>query len=300
MPAGQPFTRLCQQLAQLRSEAQRADLHLHTCHSDGDWTPEEVVNRAGARGLGAIAITDHDTCSAIPAARAAASRSGLALEVIAGVEVTCAYRGQELHLLGYFLDPDEPALAAALAGLRQQRRDRFLEMSSRLVRVDLAVDQSELQAQLDSDQALGRRNLATMLVRAGKAATVGEAFAHYLHDGGPVDVPKQGLPVASALALVHAAGGVCSWAHPPQDIDMEQVNELRGLGLDALEAVYPTFTSARSRRLRDLAREAGLAITGGSDCHGPLPVSRAIGSWGLRRAELEALRLRRTLVRNSR
>jgi predicted metal-dependent phosphoesterase TrpH len=291
MPTGQPFTRLCQQLAQLRSESQRADLHLHTCHSDGVWTPTELVQRAAARGLGAIAITDHDTCSALPEARTAARGLASAPEIVAGVEITCEFRGNELHLLGYFLDADEPALDSALAGLREQRRLRFQHMVDLLSRAGLPLDGIEVQSRIESGCSLGRRDLAGMMVRAGHVETVGQAFARYLRDGTPYAVPKRGLPVAEALALVRAAGGISSWAHPPQDIELEQVIELRELGLGALEAVHPSYTSARSRGFRELARAAGLLVSGGSDCHGPTPVSRALGSWGIRRDELNLLRL---------
>jgi predicted metal-dependent phosphoesterase TrpH len=290
MPTGQPFTRICQQLAQLRAESPRADLHLHTCHSDGVWTPTEVVQRAAARGLGAIAITDHDTCSALPESRAAVRGLESAPEIIAGVEITCEFDGNELHLLGYFIDPDEAALDSALAGLREQRRLRFQHMVDLLSRAGLKLDDIEVQSRIESGCSLGRRDLAGMMVHAGHVPTVGQAFARYLRDGTPFAVPKRGVPVAEALALVRAAGGVGSWAHPPQDVELEQVIELRELGLGALEAVHPSYTSARSRRIRELAHAAGLRISGGSDCHGPTPVSRTLGSWGIRRDELESLR----------
>src|SRR5262249_32839732 len=128
MPAGQPFTRLCQQLSQLRAESQRADLHLHTTHSDGRFTPAEVVRRAKERGLGAIAITDHDTCSGIREAQEASRAFDSPPEIITGVEITCDYRDGILHLLGYFFDPDDGALSAALAELRARRRERFAAM----------------------------------------------------------------------------------------------------------------------------------------------------------------------------
>ncbi len=290
MPSGQPFTRLCQRLAQLRSESQRADLHLHTTHSDGVWTPDEVVKRAMERGLGAIAITDHDTGSAIAEARSAAQRLSSPLEIIAGVEITCEFNGDELHLLGYFIDTDEPALDSALAGLRDQRRLRFQHMADLLARAGMPLDEVEVQRRLESGCSLGRRELAGMMVRAGHAATVGQAFALYLRDGTPFAVPKRGLPVEEALSLVRAAGGIGSWAHPPQKIELSQVLELRELGLGALEAVHPSFNSSRARRIRELASAAGLQISGGSDCHGPTPASRALGNWGIRRDELESLR----------
>src|SRR5205807_6394943 len=108
MPARQPFTHLCQQLARPATTG-RADLHLHTTHSDGTYTPAEVVDLARRSGLAAIAVTDHDTTCGVAAARAAA---GTGLEVIAGVEVTAEHDGREVHLLGYFVRPDDVPLGA--------------------------------------------------------------------------------------------------------------------------------------------------------------------------------------------
>lgn len=296
MPRLQPFTQLCMQMAQHRGEPQRADLHLHTTHSDGDWTPEEVVRRAAERGLGAIAITDHDNCSATAVARAFARSIERAPEIIAGAEITCKYRERELHLLAYFFDTDEPGLARALTNLRVDRRKRFLEMLARLPSLALSVAEEDVAARLASGHALGRRDLAVMLWKNGQVRTVAEAFLRYLHDNGPLAVPKHGLPIAEALSLVHSAGGVSSWAHPPQDVELSQVLELRDLGLDALEAIYPAYTSSRSQALKTMARTAGLAITGGSDCHGPHPVSRMIGNHGVRKSELEVLRARANTI----
>src|SRR5262245_26971198 len=163
MPVGQPFTRLCQQLSQLRAEAQRADLHLHTTHSDGRFTPAEVVRRAKERGLGAIAITDHDTCSGLPEANAAARGYDLPPEIITGVEITCDSRGGILHLLGYFLDPDQPDLSAALSTLRARRRDRFAAMLQRLPALGLTIPESEVAELMSREHSLGRPDVASLL-----------------------------------------------------------------------------------------------------------------------------------------
>lgn len=290
MPRGQPFTKACQRLAQLAAESRRADLHLHTNHSDGVWTPAEVVRRAAERGLGAIAITDHDTCSGLAEARVAARGLSDSLEIIVGVEITCEFQDRELHLLAYDVDPEEPRLTDALAELRESRRGRFAQMAERLIALDVLADDEPLQSCLNRGHSLGRRDLAMLLVQRGQVGTIAEAFARYLRDGGPIALPKGRLPVAEAIALVHRAGGVTSWAHPPQTIELNQVTELRDLGLDALEAVYPTFTATRERIVRELAKSAGLAITGGSDCHGPTPASRAVGACGVTMAELTRLR----------
>jgi predicted metal-dependent phosphoesterase TrpH len=290
MPAGQPFTRLCQQLAHLQAESSRADLHLHTCHSDGVWTPEEVVERARRRGLGTIAITDHDTCSGVAAAQAAAQSSFPALEVVAGVEITCRHLGRELHLLGYFVRLDNPDLNASLAQMREQRLQRFHEMVARLPAIGAEVDQQAVAQRAGSGRALGRHDVAALLVQAGKARTISEAITRYMRDGGPVVTPKQGIPVAEAIALIHSAGGACSWAHPPSDVSCESLMALREMGLDALEVEYPTFKKPMTQRLREMATAAGLAISGGSDCHGPTPATRAIGTRAISRPELEHLR----------
>src|SRR5581483_1662921 len=127
MPARQPFTALCRTLSRSPA-AGRADLHLHTTHSDGLYTPAQVVELARRSGLSAVALTDHDTLGGLPAARAAAR--GASVEVIAGAEITCEYRGRELHLLAYFVRPDE-ALVAALGRLCRHRADRFRHMIER-------------------------------------------------------------------------------------------------------------------------------------------------------------------------
>src|SRR5262245_53274804 len=122
MPARQPFTALCQ-AAGRSPHAGRADLHVHTRHSDGAYTPAQVVELARRCGLSAVAVTDHDTLAGVPFAQAAAA--GSAVEVVPGVEISCEHRGRELHLLGYFVRLDDPDLNAALEHLRRGRRERF-------------------------------------------------------------------------------------------------------------------------------------------------------------------------------
>ena len=277
MTARQPFTTLCQQLARRRLCA-RVDLHIHTTCSDGAYTPAEVVDLARRSGMPALAITDHDTIDGIvPARRAAAS----ALEVIAGVELTAQYRGKSFHLLGYFFRLDDPSLVAALERQRQCRLERYRDLLEQLRKRGIQLEDGDLKR----SNTLGRRHLAELLVKAGKARTVRDAFIHYLKDGG---VPLFGLPVADAIQSVRAAGGVAAWAHPPYDCTREDLLGLRDLGLQAVEVDYPSCRPGLARELRSWARELGLAITGGSDCHGPGP--RAPGAGGITVEELERLR----------
>jgi 3',5'-nucleoside bisphosphate phosphatase len=287
MPVGQPFTRLCQQLARPRS-AGRADLHVHTTHSDGNYTPAQVVELARRCGLSAVAITDHDTTSGIPVARQAAGAASTP-EIIAGVEITAEFRGRELHLLAYFIRLDDARLQAALDALRADRVGRFWEMVARLRQLGVNLP-DEILAGLGTTGTLGRRNLAELLVRAKKTATVREAFQRYLSDHGRAAVPKRRLPVAEAIALVRGAGGVAAWAHPTYDCTRATLVELHALGMRGVEADFPSCRGVRAQELRGWAAELGLAVTGGSDCHGPEPVGRGIGVHGISAAELAALR----------
>jgi predicted metal-dependent phosphoesterase TrpH len=289
VPTGQPFTLICQSLARPRHYG-RVDLHLHTTFSDGDYTPAQVVDLARRSGLSAIAITDHDTVAGIAPAIEAAGRS---LDIISGVEITAEFRDRELHLLGYFFDPFDADLRSALDHLRTERVGRFHEMLKRLHVLGVHIEEEHV-ANLGDTATLGRRHLAGLVVQAKKAATVREAFQRYLGDQGQATVPKKRLPVADAIELVRAAGGVAAWAHPGCDCTLEALLELRRLGLRAIEAEYPSFRPSRIRELRRWAQELGLAITGGSDCHGPSQPNRSVGACSISHDEL--LRLREMIL----
>jgi predicted metal-dependent phosphoesterase TrpH len=285
MPSRQPFTALCRSVALDRFGA-RADLHLHSTHSDGAYTPAELVDLARRSGLAAISITDHDTFTALKPAQEAA---GSALEIIPGVEITAEDRAREFHLLGYYFRTDDQALNAALAKLRAHRAGRFWDMVERLRSCGVSLDEEDLQAQA-TESSLGRRHLASLLVKDRHVGTVQEAFVRYLSDGGRVTVPKMRLPVGEAIALVRGAGGVASWAHPPYDGVREDLVRLRDLGLQAVEVEYPSCRLSRRRQLRSWAAELGMAVTGGSDCHGPGGVRRTVGACGVSRRELDVIR----------
>jgi predicted metal-dependent phosphoesterase TrpH len=283
MTARQPFTLLCQQLARRRLTA-RADLHIHTTCSDGTYTPAEIVNLARHSGLHALAITDHDTIDGILPARAA---TPFDLEVVAGVELTSRYLGRIVHLLAYFFHLDDPVLRDSLNTLRRLRAERFREMVERLDHVGVRVDAGNVESSANK-HTLGRRHLAALLVQAGKVGTVREAFGRYLGDRGRVAVPHQGLPLAEAIQTVRNAAGVAALAHPSYDCTREDLLELRGLGLQAVEVDFPSCRRSRSQQLRRWAQELGLAVAGGSDCHGP--GCSEVGRGSISMKELEELR----------
>jgi predicted metal-dependent phosphoesterase TrpH len=288
VPRHSPFTRLCTDLAAL-DRPRRADLHVHTTASDGEFTPQQVVALARQANLTAVAITDHDTLAAIPEASEAA---GGHIEVIPAVEITATFAGREVHLLGYFVNIHHAELNAALARLCDRRRDRFRDFVAKLAEQGRAIPADRAQLVEEATASLGRRHVAGLLVACGFAHHRTEAFHRFLGPLAGTVLPKELLPVEEAVALVHAAGGVASLAHPHPDLTDADFATLAGFGLDAIEAVYPWGRNSPESRLREVAARFGFAITGGSDCHGPTPTHRRIGSHAITADELAALQSR--------
>ena len=267
-----------------------ADLHVHTTHSDGACTPSEVVRSAASVGLAAVAITDHDTVSALAPARLEAARVGI--ELVAGVELTAERDGRELHILGHFIAPDDPELIRATAALRLARDTRIHALADRLRSLGLSVDLDFLRATYPR-ATLGRKHVADYLARTGQVASPRAAFDQYLGDGGLAEVPKPRTPWREAIALITGAGGVAGWAHPPYDLRFETLRALAEAGLGAVEVAGPGITARVGLRWRGWADALGLAVTAGSDFHAPDRPGRWVGSITLSSPDLERLRQRR-------
>jgi predicted metal-dependent phosphoesterase TrpH len=242
------------------------DLHLHTTASDGTLTPSELVLRARAAGLSIISITDHDTTAGNEAACAAARDAGV--ELIPGIEITAVADGRDVHVLGYFVDGARPAFRAFLERQREDRTRRLAEMGERLQTLGAPIDTRPLLEAAATGRSVGRPHIAQALIDAGHVATREEAFDRFLGFGCPGYVPRCGTDPADVVAIVHAAGGVASLAHPgiaPRD---HLIPRLAAAGLDALEARHSDHDEAAEARYRTLAAELGLIVTGGSDFHG--------------------------------
>jgi predicted metal-dependent phosphoesterase TrpH len=272
------------------------DLHLHTTASDGRSTPDGLVTRAAARGLTTIAVTDHDTMAAVPATTAAASAAGL--RVVPGIEITAVHEEQDVHILGYFLDREAPELAAFLDAQRADRRRRVGEILHLLSDLGVPVAESalEIPSEHAAGKALGRPLVARALVEAGHARDVADAFNRFLAYGRPAFVPRRGAPPADVVSLVARSGGLASFAHPGKLGLDDLIPQLAGSGLAAVEVFHPDHSPEDVERYRRLAADCGLAVTGGSDFHGPgAGRADALGSVVLPEpefAEFEARRIR--------
>lgn len=264
-----------------------ADLHVHTTHSDGTLSPGEVVRAGAAVGLTALAVTDHDTLSALPPAAAEAARLGI--ELVPGVELSVEADGREVHVLAYFVRPDDVELSMALASMGQARRERFAEMAARLERMGYHVDAEAIRRRFPRSM-LGRRHVAEWLARSGQVPSIRTVFAGPLAEDGPAHVRKPLLDVERAIALARGAGGVAALAHPPYDMNLRWLEGLAGAGLGAVEVRGPGVPPGRSARLRGWAEALGLVPVAGSDFHAPDRPGRWVGAITTPEADLERLR----------
>ncbi|MDA1196114.1 MAG: PHP domain-containing protein, partial [Planctomycetota bacterium] len=189
----------------------RIDLHAHTTHSDGTLAPAALVALAAEVGLHALAITDHDTTSALPEARAAAADLGV--EIWTGCEVTCGMPSGIAHVLAYAFDEQDAGLQALLMRVRAGREERNTGIYERLEALGVPVTVAEVEQHADSP-IVARPHFARALVAAGHVETVRQAFDRYLRDGGPAYVRPLVPPAPEAVAAVVAAGGVAVLAHP--------------------------------------------------------------------------------------
>ena len=242
-----------------------ADLHLHTNFSDGTFTPEELVANAAQQKLSAIALTDHDTVGGC--ARAAAACAAAGLEFIAGSELTAEQDDHEIHILGYFLDPQNEKLLTETAKFQTVRQNRIREMVARLNELNVPLDVDEVFA-LANCASPGRPHVARALVKAGLVASLDEAFERFLKMNRPAWVPKMKMSALDAIALIHQAGGLAVMAHPGLNRADQVIPALVAAGLDGLECFHTKHPKATAEHYLQLAKQHGLLVTGGSDCHG--------------------------------
>lgn len=266
--------------------ASTVDLHLHTTASDGHYSPAQIVAMAQARHVRDISITDHDTVAGV--AEALSACRGSIVRVIPGVEINALQRQTELHILGYYIDPCDPALLKTLAHLRRSRQDRAERMARKLAKLGLPVDLSRVKRSSDAG-TIGRPHLAEALVRKGYVGSVSEAFERYIGRGAPAYVERFRLSPDDAIRIVIEVGGVPVLAHPLNV--MRLLPELVKSGLAGLEAYYPGYSASQSAWLMRQGQVLGLVATGGSDFHGEARAPHVgLGGVEVPRSAVSALR----------
>ena len=272
------------------------DLHLHSHFSDGTYSPAELAAQARRCGLAAIALTDHDSLEGCPGTAVACAAAGI--EFIAGTELTAEQDGNELHLLGYFLEAENPSLLVQLARFQAVRQDRVREMVARLNKLRVPLSAEAVFA-LANCRAPGRPHGARALVRAGFCANLDEAFERFLKKNRPAWVPKFKMSAGEAINLIHQGQGVAVLAHPGLNRTDRVIPGMVKAGLDGIECFHTKHSTATSKHYLELADRFHLLVTGGSDCHGLSKGKPLIGTVKVPYQHVEQLKARAAEIKAS-
>lgn len=255
------------------------DLHVHSNASDGSYTPSEVADLAIAQGLRAIALTDHDTVDGIK--EILDYTKDKPLDVVPGIELSCYYHNREIHILGFYVDYENPDLLRELDYLKEIRENRNIQMIEKMQKDGLPVTMKKL-LHGNPDSVITRAHFARVLVEEGVCKDKDTAFRKYIGIGCKYYLPKPQFPCEEAMRILTTYCKAAYLAHPLlYHLGYAQIEELlvylRGLGLKGVEAYHSSNNRYESDKLRALAMKLGLEISGGSDFHGIIKPNIQIG-----------------------
>ena len=248
------------------------DLHCHSNASDGVLSPADVVTRAAANGVHALALTDHDDVAGIAAARSAAAREGLTF--IAGVEISVTWGRQTVHIVGLRIDPLHPELVAGLHGIRLGRIERARRMGEDLARHGIEGAYEGACVYAANKQMVGRTHFARWLVAQGHAPDLRAAFRRFLTRNNPGYVEHEWIALEDALKWIRASGGMAVIAQPGRYAFNSRemlrfLDDFRALGGEAIEVITGSHHPSEYGKYADLARAFGLKASRGADFHAP-------------------------------
>lgn len=252
----------------------RADLHMHSTASDGTFSPLELVDEAINRGLSAIALTDHDTIAGLlPAAKRAKERG---LLFLTGCELSSAYEGISVHILGYGFDPENPGFLDFLQKQQKRREERNGKILQNLAKRGFIIDPCLLQAQESS--ALGRVHIAKAMLKQAYVQEIQEAFKRWIGDTAPCYERGVKPTPAECIVQIHAAGGKAFLAHPHLMPRKAAHYLIKSFAWDGLEVFYGRFLDSAISSWLGIAQKRGMLVSGGSDFHGNVKSEGYLGS----------------------
>ncbi len=243
------------------------DLHSHTTASDGEHTPAELLGFAHAAGVTTLAVTDHDTVGNIGECTRQAAQRGMRL--VPGIEVSVIMNRREVHILGHFVDPANPALATFADQLKIEREKRMELMVEKIQQLGFPVTMQHVRDLAGPGAHLARPHLARVLIEMNYVGSSKEAFDRFLADGRPAAVPRFEVSIEQAITLIHGAGGTATCAHPGVSRIQEfEMAEMKKAGLDGIEAIHSDHAPSLREKFIGWSKALDLIPTAGSDFHG--------------------------------
>ncbi len=272
----------------------KVDLHTHTNFSDGFYSPVELLKKAKENGIGIISITDHDSVSGVKEARKISDLIGI--EIIPGLEISTEIGDNEIHILGYFVDPDNKELERYLVFFREERYKRAIRIVEKLNSLGIQLTMDDVLFQ-SKNSAIGRPHIAQAMQNKGLVNSFFEAFNKYIGNKGPAFEKKVHLSPQSACKIINDAGGLSFIAHPGK-MSEHLIKELIDAGIDGIEVIHPSHTANQTKYYRGIVNEYFLLESGGSDYHGgKREDDDNLGKYYTNSKVIEAMRSR--LIKNS-
>lgn len=246
------------------------DLHTHSIRSDGAQTPTEVVKTAAEAGLCAMALSDHDTLEGV--AEALEAGNTFDIEVVPAIELS-AQCDTELHILGYFINPEDSGIRRAMKHAQDVRVLRQEEVTRKLNEIGVAITLDDVREMAGDSPILCRAHFARVMVDRGYAESVQDAFDRYLACGNYAYSNLQPFSPREAIELIRNAGGIACAAHLhlirlDDDTLFSFLKELKSYGLSGVEGYYTDYTPEMQAKYQAMARDLDLVLSGGTDYHG--------------------------------
>lgn len=246
------------------------DLHTHSLFSDGTLTPEEIISYAKKLNLSAVALTDHDTTEGIEEFLLAGTKYNI--EAIPAIELSASYNGNEIHIVGLFINKNSIALKELISYVAKKRIERNIKMTEKLSKLGLKISYDELSENAKGS-VITRAHYANIMLKKGFALSRNEVFDKYISPGKPGFVEKT-LPTAEeCISAIKKSGGTAILAHPTlYKMDMSTLEKmcknLIEFGLDGIETMYSSYSLKQESEIKNLALKLNLKFSGGSDFHG--------------------------------
>ena len=244
----------------------KADLHIHSNYSDGLFSPEEIFRLAANSGLEAISITDHDCVNALKISKKLSKK--FEIEFIPGIEFSTAFKGREVHMLGYFIDYNCNIIIDFLKSISIKRIERVEKIIDRLKKVNIKISLDNVLNGEKKDISIGRPHIAKALIEAGYVKTYRNAFFKYLGDNKIAFVKKENPDLKEIIEIIKSINGLSFLAHPGKYYNKEMLKNIIKSGIDGIEVHHPSHRIQDAKNYVQLAEENNLLMSGGSDFHG--------------------------------